>query len=367
MAWLRYSPSWARGTDDLYAFGRHLLFLIDPELAHGLALAGLQASYRCRLSSLLAKPTKPLPTKAFGLTFPNPVGLAAGLDKDGAHIDALLALGFGFIEIGTVTPKPQFGNDRPRMFRLERERAIINRMGFNSGGVDALVRNVERAKRRGDGLLGINIGRNKGTPNKEASKDYLHCLRKVYPLADYVAVNISSPNTAGLRELQEEQSLRQLVGTLRDEQEKLAGIHGKHVPLLVKVAPDLGETDIDAAARVLGDLQVDGVIATNTTVSRDGVEDSRHVDEAGGISGAPLMARATTTLRMLRTRLPDNIPLIGVGGIMEGADAATKQAAGAVLVQTYTGLVYRGPVLIGECVEALRRRKEARSGALPLE
>lgn len=350
----------------MYALSRPLLFRLDPELAHGLGLAGLRAARRCGLSGLLATPPKPLPTKAFGLTFPNPVGLAAGLDKDGASIDALMALGFGFIEIGTVTPKPQPGNERPRLFRLDRERAIINRMGFNSGGVETLVRNVERAKRRGDALLGINIGRNKNTPNKEAAGDYIHCLRHVYPLADYVAVNISSPNTAGLRELQEEQALRQLIGSLRDEQERLAGIHGKRVPVLVKIAPDLSETDIDAAARVLGDLQVDGVIATNTTVSREGVEDSRHIDEAGGLSGAPLLALATATLRMLRTRLPDSIAMIGVGGIMHGADAATKQTAGAVLVQTYTGLIYRGPPLIEECVEALRRRKEARSGPLPL-
>ncbi len=352
----------------MYAFSRPFLFWLNPERAHGLGLAGLQFAHACALSPLLATAPKPLPTKAFGLTFPNPVGLAAGLDKDGAHIDALMALGFGFIEIGTVTPKPQPGNERPRMFRLERERAIINRMGFNSGGVETLVRNVERAKRRSNALLGINIGRNKSTPNKDAASDYVHCLQHVYPLADYVAVNISSPNTAGLRELQEEQALRQLVGALRDEQERLAGIHGKRVPLLVKIAPDLNETDIDAAARVLGDLKVDGVIATNTTVSREGVEDSRHVDEAGGLSGAPLMGLATTTLRMLRTRLPEEIPMIGVGGIMHGADAATKQAAGAVLVQTYTGLIYRGPALIGECVDALRRRKEARSGGLlPIE
>ena len=351
----------------MYGLSRPFLFLLDAENAHDLSLIALRAAHGLHLSPLLATPPKPLPTKAFGLTFPNPVGLAAGLDKSGAHIDELLAFGFGFIEIGTVTPKPQSGNDRPRMFRLRRDQAIINRMGFNSVGVDALVRNVERAKRRGDGLLGINIGRNKGTPNKDAAKDYLHCLRKVYPLADYVAVNISSPNTSGLRELQEEQALRKLVGCLRDEQEALAGIHGKRVPVLVKIAPDLDEGDIDAAARVLGDLQVDGVIATNTTVSREGLVDTRHIDEAGGLSGAPLMASATATLRMMRTRLPDHIPMIGVGGIMEGADAATKQAAGAVLVQTYTGLVYRGPALIGECVEALRRRKEARSGALPLE
>ena len=351
----------------MYALGRPLLFALDAERAHGLGLASLEAAYRCGLSPLLATPPRPLPTRAFGLTFPNPVGLAAGLDKNGAHVDALLALGFGFVEVGTVTPLPQPGNPKPRMFRLPQQQAIINRLGFNNQGVDVLVRNVERARRR-NGVLGINIGKNKDTPNEDAVADYLVCLRRVYPLADYVTVNISSPNTAGLRELQEEQALRKLVGTLRDEQEKLAGKHGKRVPLLVKIAPDLSENDIDAAARVLGDLGVDGVIATNTTISREGVEASPLAREAGGLSGAPLMSQATTVLRMLRTRLPDTIPLVGVGGILQGADAATKQAAGALLVQTYTGLIYRGPALIGECVEALRRRKEAPSrGTLPPE
>ncbi len=351
----------------MYGLTRPLLFAFDAERAHGLGLASLEAAYRCGLSSLLATPPKPLPTKALGLTFPNPVGLAAGLDKNGAHIDALLSLGFGFVEVGTVTPLPQPGNPRPRMFRLPQQQAVINRLGFNNQGVDVLVRNVERAQRK-TGLLGINIGKNKDTPNEDAVADYMVCLRRVYPLADYVTVNISSPNTAGLRELQEEQALRKLVGTLRDEQEKLAARHGKRVPLLVKIAPDLSENDIDAAARVLGDLAVDGVIATNTTISREGVEGARHAQQAGGLSGAPLMGQATTVLRMLRTRLPDSIPLIGVGGILHGADAATKQAAGALLVQTYTGLVYRGPALIAECVDALRRRKEAPSrGTLPPE
>lgn len=351
----------------MYGLARPFLFAFDAERAHGLGLASLEAAYRCGLSPLLATPPRPLPTKALGLTFPNPVGLAAGLDKNGAHVDALLSLGFGFVEVGTVTPLPQPGNPRPRMFRLPQQQAVINRLGFNNLGVDVLVRNVERAKRR-TGLLGINIGKNKDTPNEDAVADYLVCLRRVYPLADYVTINISSPNTAGLRELQEEQALRKLVGTLRDEQEKLAARHGKRVPLLVKIAPDLSENDIDAAARVLGDLAVDGVIATNTTISREGVEGSRHAQQAGGLSGAPLMGQATTVLRMLRTRLPDTIPLVGVGGILHGADAATKQAAGALLVQTYTGLVYRGPALIAECVDALRRRKEAPSrGTLPPE
>ena len=351
----------------MYGLARPLLFAFDAERAHGLGLASLEAAYRCGLSPLVATPPRPLPTKALGLTFPNPVGLAAGLDKNGAHVDALLSLGFGFVEVGTVTPLPQPGNPRPRMFRLPQQQAVINRLGFNNLGVDVLVRNVERAKRR-NGLLGINIGKNKDTPNEDAVADYMVCLRRVYPLADYVTVNISSPNTAGLRELQEEQALRKLVGTLRDEQEKLAARHGKRVPLLVKIAPDLSENDIDAAARVLGDLAVDGVIATNTTISREGVEGARHAQQAGGLSGAPLMGQATTVLRMLRTRLPDTIPLVGVGGILHGADAATKQAAGALLVQTYTGLIYRGPALIAECVDALRRRKEAPSrGTLPPE
>ena len=350
----------------MYALSRPFLFALDAERAHGLGLAALEAAYRSGLNPLLAKAPKPLPTKAFGLTFPNPVGLAAGLDKNGAHIDALLALGFGFVEVGTVTPRPQPGNPKPRMFRLPQQEAVINRLGFNNEGVDALVRNVERARRIG-GLLGINIGKNKDTPNESAEDDYLHCLRKVYALADYVTVNISSPNTAGLRELQEEQALRRLVSALRDEQEKLAGQHGKRVPMLVKIAPDLSESDIDAAGRVLGDLAVDGVIATNTTIARDGVEGARFADEVGGLSGAPLMGKSTAVLRMLRTRLPESIPLVGVGGILHGADAATKQAAGALLVQVYTGLVYRGPALVGECVDALRRRKEAPSSTpLPL-
>ena len=350
----------------MYGLARPLLFALDAERAHGLGLASLEAAYRSGLNPLVGAAPKPLPTKAFGLAFPNPVGLAAGLDKNGAHIDALLALGFGFVEVGTVTPRPQPGNPKPRMFRLPRQEAVINRLGFNNEGVDALVRNVERARRIG-GLLGINIGKNKDTPNESAEDDYLHCLRKVYALADYVTVNISSPNTAGLRELQEEQALRRLVSVLRDEQEKLAGQHGKRVPMLVKIAPDLSESDIDAAGRVLGDLAVDGVIATNTTIARDGVEGARFADEVGGLSGAPLMGKSTAVLRMLRTRLPESIPLVGVGGILHGADAATKQAAGALLVQVYTGLVYRGPALVGECVDALRRRKEAPSSTpLPL-
>ncbi|MBU8976197.1 MULTISPECIES: quinone-dependent dihydroorotate dehydrogenase [unclassified Lysobacter] len=349
----------------MYGLARPFLFGLDAETAHGAALSALEVAYRTGAGAFLARPPTPLPTRAFGLTFPNPVGLAAGLDKNGAHIDALLALGFGFVEVGTVTPRPQEGNPKPRMFRLPDQQAVINRLGFNNGGVDALVRNVEKAKRR-HGLLGINIGKNKDTPNESAENDYLLCLERVYPLADYVTVNISSPNTAGLRELQEEQALRRLVGTLREAQERLAAVHGRRVPMLVKIAPDLTDDDVEAAARVLGDLQVDGVIATNTTVSRVGIEGAPHAQETGGLSGKPLLGQATAVLRMMRTRLPESIPMIGVGGILSGADAAAKMAAGATLVQTYTGLVYRGPALVKECVEAMRRRKEAPSrGNMP--
>jgi dihydroorotate dehydrogenase len=349
----------------MYGLARPFLFGLDAERAHGATLAALDAAYRSGLNPLVSAAPKPLPMRVFGLSFPNPVGLAAGLDKNGTHIDALMALGFGFVEIGTTTPRPQEGNPKPRMFRLPSQRAVINRLGFNNLGVDALVRNVEKA-RRDRGLLGINIGKNKDTPNESAEDDYLFCMERVYPLADYITVNISSPNTAGLRELQEEQSLRRLVGTLREAQERLASQHGRRVPMLVKIAPDLSDEDIDAAGRVLTDLEVDGVIATNTTVSRFGLEGVKHGDEAGGLSGEPLMGRSTLVLRRLRTRLPETIPMIGVGGILSGADAATKTAAGASLVQMYTGLVYRGPALINECVEALRRRKEAPSrGNLP--
>ena len=349
----------------MYGLARPLLFSLDAERAHALGLHALAAAYRSGLNPLLSRHADPLPTKVLGLTFPNPVGLAAGLDKNGAHVDALLALGFGFVEVGTVTPRPQAGNPKPRMFRLPGHEAIINRLGFNNDGVDALVRNVGRARRK-NGLLGINIGKNKDTPNESAEDDYLYCLERVYPLADYITINISSPNTAGLRELQEEQSLRRLIGTLREAQERLGAQHGKRVPMLVKVAPDLRDSDIEAAARVLADLQVDGVIATNTTTSRINVHGARHASEPGGLSGKPLMGQSTMVLRMMRTRMPEAIPLIGVGGILSGADAVTKMAAGASLVQCYTGLVYRGPPLIAECIDAIRRRKEAPSrGHIP--
>jgi dihydroorotate dehydrogenase len=341
----------------MYALARPFLFHLDAEKAHGLGLRALEAAYRTGLNPLLASRPKPLLTKAFGLSFPNPVGCAAGLDKNGAHVDALLALGFGFVEVGTTTPRPQAGNPKPRMFRLPEHNAVINRLGFNNDGVDVLVANVSKARRK-QGLLGINIGKNKDTANEDALDDYAYCLERVYPLADYVTVNISSPNTAGLRELQEEQALRHLVGGLREAQEKLAAQHGKRVPMLVKIAPDLSDDDIDACARVLSDMQVDGVVATNTTVDRLPVEHHRLAKETGGLSGQPLYGKSTAVMRRLRARLDDSIPIVGVGGILSGADAAGKITAGAQMVQFYTGLIYRGPDLIGECVDAIRRRRE---------
>lgn len=347
----------------MYSLARPLLFGLEPERAHKTALTSLDLAWRSHCLGLVARRRpEPLPTRVLGLSFPNPVGLAAGLDKNGEYIDALLGLGFGFVEVGTVTPRAQPGNPKPRLFRLTGDEALINRLGFNNAGVEALVRNVQRAQRKGDGLLGINIGKNKDTPNEDAADDYLYCLERVYALADYVTVNISSPNTAGLRELQEEQSLRRLVSILREAQERLAATHGRRVPVLVKIAPDLTDPDIDAAARVLSDLGVDGVVATNTTISRALVQGHRHAQEVGGLSGAPLMGQSTLVLRRMRARLPESIPLVGVGGILSGADAVAKMAAGASLVQCYTGLIYRGPELVAECVDAMRRRKESPSG-----
>jgi len=337
----------------IYPIARSLLFALDAERAHDLALRALDAAHCSGMARAFVPKPLPLPTRAFGLEFPNPVGLAAGLDKNGAHIEALFALGFGFIEIGTVTPKPQPGNPKPRMFRLPGHNAIINRLGFNNFGVDALARRVERIARR-PGMLGINIGKNKHTPNNDAVRDYLVCLERVYPLADYVTVNISSPNTEGLRDLQHDQSLRRLLGQLRETQSALATRHGTQVPLLIKIAPDLTLSELDGMANAFTQYQVDGVIATNTTLARAGVEAHRFGNESGGLSGAPLMQPSTRILRELRARLPESIPLVGVGGITAGADAAAKIAAGATLVQCYSGLVYRGYELIGECVEAIR-------------
>ncbi|HMM65664.1 MAG TPA: quinone-dependent dihydroorotate dehydrogenase [Dokdonella sp.] len=336
----------------MYALARSLLFRLDAERAHDLSLAAIESAYRTGLNPLVATKPRPLPAKVFGIDFPNPVGLAAGLDKNAAHIDALAALGFGFIEVGTTTPRAQPGNPKPRVFRLPEHEAVINRLGFNNGGVDALVANAERA--RFDGVLGINIGKNKDTPNARAIDDYLFCLERVYARASYVTVNVSSPNTQGLRDLQEEETLRRFIGDLCEAGEKLAARHGKRKPMLLKIAPDLDEAELDAIAGVLLTSAIDGLICTNTTIDHTAVAGHRHGGQAGGLSGKPLFAKSTAVLRGMAGRLDGRIPLVGVGGIVAGADAAAKIEAGAQLVQFYTGMVYRGPELIGESVEAIR-------------
>jgi dihydroorotate dehydrogenase len=338
----------------VYSLARPFLFCLDAERAHDLALTAIEAAYRTGLNPLLAEKPKPLPTKVFGIEFPNPVGLAAGLDKNGAHIDALAALGFGFIEIGTTTPRAQPGNPKPRMWRLPEHEAVINRLGFNNGGVDALVRNVEKAGF--SGVLGINIGKNKDTPNERAIDDYLNCLERVYARASYITINISSPNTQGLRDLQEEETLKRFIGTLRENQERLAAKHGAHRPLLLKIAPDLDESELDSIAAVLLKSGIDGLICTNTTIDRSELGSAPHAQEAGGLSGKPLFHKATSVLRGMARRLDGKIPLIGVGGILSGDDAAAKIEAGASLVQFYSGMIYRGPGLIRECVDTLRGR-----------
>ncbi len=336
----------------MYSLARPFLFALDAEIAHGLGLRAIEAAYRTGLNPLFSRRTPPLPTRAFGIEFPNPLGLAAGLDKNGAHIDALASLGFGFIEVGTTTPKPQAGNPKPRMWRLPEYGAVINRLGFNNEGVDALVRHVGRAKRKVP--LGINIGKNATTPNEQALDDYRHCLERVYPLADYITVNISSPNTQGLRALQTGDALTALLDGLIESRERLSSQHGRRVPLLVKIAPDLEETDIDAMAAAFNRARIDGVIATNTTIDRVAVATHPRAAEAGGLSGKPLLGRSNQVLAAFRARLDASIDLVGVGGIDRADAARSKRASGATLLQFYTGFVYRGPELIAECVEALR-------------
>lgn len=338
----------------MYDLIRPLLFALDAETAHGLTLYAADVAQRSGFSRWIAQPPADLPVEVFGIRFPNPVGLAAGLDKNGDHLDGLAAMGFGFVEIGTVTPRPQPGNDKPRMFRLPHHDAVINRLGFNNGGIDALVRNVEKASFRG--VLGINIGKNKDTPNERATDDYLVCLERAYPLASYITVNISSPNTQGLRDLQEEDTLRRFIGTLREAQERLAGQHGKRKPMLLKIAPDLTEPELDGIAEVLLASGIDGVVCTNTTIARDAVASDPLAGETGGLSGRPLFARSTAVLRGMKARVGTRLPVIGVGGIMDGDSAAEKLEAGASLVQVYSGLVYRGPALIAEAVAEIRRR-----------
>jgi dihydroorotate dehydrogenase len=340
----------------LYALARPLLFSLDAEEAHNLTLPALRRAAGLGLTRVLRRP-RPDPRTVMGITFPNPVGLAAGLDKDGAYIDGLAALGFGFIEIGTVTPRAQPGNPKPRMFRLPQASAIINRMGFNNGGVDAFVRNVQASKfyRNKEGVLGLNIGKNADTPIERAVDDYLLCLDKVYPYASYVTVNISSPNTKNLRQLQGASELDALLATLKDAQLRLADLHKRYVPMLLKIAPDVDGEQVKNIADALLRHKFDGVIATNTTISRDAVQGMQHAEEAGGLSGSPVFDASNQVIRALKAELGDALPIIGVGGILSGADARAKMDAGAGLVQLYSGLIYRGPALIRECADALRR------------
>jgi dihydroorotate dehydrogenase len=341
----------------MYSLLRSALFRLDPELSHHLSLQALDCVVGARLDRLVFGSRVSAPVRVMGIDFPNPVGLAAGLDKNGDHLAGLAALGFGFLEIGTVTPRPQPGNPQPRLFRLPQAQAIINRMGFNNHGVDHLVANVQRQRallRERNVVLGINIGKNKDTPAELAAEDYLITMRKVYPHADYIVVNLSSPNTPGLRDLQFGEPLRQLLDRLKTEQQVLAGMHGRHVPLAIKIAPDMAEEDIVAAA--LCEYQLDGVIATNTTIARDAVAHLPHGNEAGGLSGGPLTRKSTAVIAALARELAGRVPIIGVGGILQGGDAAAKIAAGAALVQIYTGFIYRGPALIGESLQALRKQ-----------
>lgn len=341
----------------LYPFARTALFALDAETAHHLTLDNLQRAHAFGLGRLVAPPVPDDPSTVMGLRFRNPVGLAAGMDKNGAYIDALASFGFGFIEVGTVTPRPQPGNPRPRMFRIATAQALVNRLGFNNQGLDAFIANVERStfrSRRG-GILGLNIGKNADTPIERATDDYLIGLAGVYPHADYVTINISSPNTKQLRDLQAADQLGALLAALKRRQAELADQHGRYVPLAVKIAPDLDLAQVEVVADVLDEHGVDGVIATNTTLARDAVSGMPHADETGGLSGAPLLTASNRVVEALHRRLAGRVPIIGVGGILSGADARAKRAAGAALVQVYTGLIYRGPALVGECAAALRR------------
>ena len=335
----------------MYNLARQLLFKLSPETSHDLSLDLIGAGGRLGLNGLLSKAPVRLPVTVMGLQFDNPVGLAAGLDKNGGAIDGLSQLGFGFVEIGTVTPRAQPGNPKPRIFRLPEAEAIINRMGFNNLGVDNLVSRVKAAKYRG--VLGINIGKNLTTPVEQAVDDYLICLNKVYAHASYITVNISSPNTAGLRSLQFGDSLKQLLETLAERRVVLARETGRQVPLAIKIAPDMSDDETALVAQTLLQTGMDGVIATNTTLSRVGVEGLVHGDEAGGLSGAPVREQSTHIVRVLASELGGKLPIIAAGGITEGRHAAEKMAAGASLVQIYSGFIYKGPALIRESVDAI--------------
>jgi dihydroorotate dehydrogenase len=337
----------------LYALVRPFLFALDPETAHDVAL---QFS---AVAGFLSPRLPPCPVKVMGIEFPNPVGLAAGFDKHAEHVGALSGLGFGFLELGGVTPRPQPGNPRPRLFRIPEARALINRYGLNSVGVDAFVANLTKSET----VIGVNIGKNKDTPNDKAAADYEICLEKLFPHVDYVTLNISSPNTAGLRDLQEATQLSALLSKIKTKREQLRDKHGRNVAIALKIAPDLDDAQIRDVANVARREEIDGIVATNTTVSRDSVTQYAFGKEQGGLSGAPLRERSTRVLKVLSQELQGEISLIGVGGILSGADAVEKLDAGASLVQVYSGLVYRGPELISECVSACLAKSRTASSA----
>jgi dihydroorotate dehydrogenase len=338
-----------------YSLPKSVLFNMDPEAAHELTMAGLARFQNTPLACMWGESRVDDPIEVAGLRFPNRVGMAAGLDKNGRVIDGLGAMGFGFVEVGTVTPKAQPGNPKPRMFRLPEARALINRLGFNNEGLDSFLRNVKQARFRGTGgILGLNIGKNAVTPIENAVDDYLICLDGVFPHADYVTVNISSPNTKNLRALQSDEALDALLGQLQERRQALIQRHGRAVPMFVKIAPDLDETQVGVIAATLQKNGIDGVIATNTTISRDAVKGLRHAEETGGLSGAPVLEASNQVIRQLRAALGPRYPIIGVGGVMSAADARAKRDAGADLVQIYTGLIYEGPALVKACAEALK-------------
>lgn len=337
----------------MYGLVRNLLFKFPPEQAHALALSSLDIANRVGLLKAFSPDIAPLPVTVMGLDFPNPVGLAAGLDKNADHIDALGSLGFGFIEVGTVTPVAQPGNPRPRMFRLPEHQAIINRMGFNNEGLQHLIRKVDQ--RRYKGVLGINVGKNKVTPNEQSEADYRKGIAGVYTRADYITVNVSSPNTPGLRDLQFGDSLKSLLAAIKDEQLKCEKQFGRYVPIAVKIAPDMDDDGIRFVASALQEAGMDGIIATNTTIERRSVEGHPHAAELGGLSGAPVRESSLRVIQGLYSELGDTLPIIGVGGITDGESAAEKIRAGAKLVQIYTGFIYCGPQLIAEAVEAARK------------
>jgi len=330
---------------------RKVLFQFDAETIHELTIKGLKSTGKSPLNAFYKQAVQNKPVSVMGINFPNPVGLAAGLDKNGECINAFAAMGFGFVEVGTVTPRPQPGNDKPRIFRLPEANAVINRMGFNNKGVDYLVSQVQAANFKG--VLGINIGKNKDTPEENAKDDYIHCMRKVYDFATYITVNISSPNTPGLRSLQYGEALDDLLSSLKAEQKDLAKQFDKYVPVAVKIAPDLSAEEVQSIAKSLIDNDIDGVIATNTTLSREGVEHLEFGNEQGGLSGQPVKDKSTQVIRLLSEALDNKLPIIGVGGIASSADANEKLQAGASLVQVYTGFIYQGPPLVKEIVNGL--------------